>query len=150
MLAAADVAETSSLCDTLREELNKKRIEDAITDIAALNELTQLEMALDRLNQSQGLGFVVFNIVVDKVTLTRLFFTICSILATVIPFIMGLRPIMMTGQTPTAVASECTLTDAQLTLSRTFLQAMLPQNSSIGCEYNIYVSEILASADGQL
>jgi len=65
VIVAWDIAATSSLCDTLREKLNEKRIKSKIKDAAALEGVSQLERALDRLNQSQGLGFVVFNTVVS-------------------------------------------------------------------------------------
>ena len=47
ILMASDIAAASSLCDTLRNELNKKRLEN----LDAHDEIYRLEYALDRLNE---------------------------------------------------------------------------------------------------
>eukprot|EP01043_Picozoa_sp_COSAG02_P050674 COSAG02_NODE_5238_length_4513_cov_5.055279_1_plen_470_part_00 len=49
VLLAGDMAEASSLCDTLRQELNKKRLEN----LDCHDELYRLEFALDRLNECE-------------------------------------------------------------------------------------------------
>jgi hypothetical protein len=55
LVAALDVAHTSTYCDHLREELNRQRLGDLSHHLI----LEAVEQALDRLNQKQGLGFVV-------------------------------------------------------------------------------------------
>ena len=55
LVAALDVAHTSTHCDHLREELNRQRLGDLSHHLI----LEAVEQALDRLNQKQGLGFVV-------------------------------------------------------------------------------------------
>ena len=70
LLITADVAHVSSMCDTLLNTINSLRLEWASTDEA--NEVHSrtfpLQWTLKGLNNSQGLGFVVFSKVVDRKT----------------------------------------------------------------------------------
>ena len=87
-LAARDVSATSSRCDDLRQELNDKRV----TDLGSHTIVDALEQALDRLNQRQGLGFVVYTVVIDKKMQTRILLSVGTMLSTALPFIFALKP----------------------------------------------------------
>eukprot|EP01052_Picozoa_sp_SAG31_P043107 SAG31_NODE_7077_length_1792_cov_1.193986_1_plen_415_part_01 len=87
-LAARDVSATSSRCDDLRQELNCKRV----TDLGSHTIVDALEQALDRLNQRQGLGFVVYTVVIDKKMQTRILLSVGTMLSTALPLIFALKP----------------------------------------------------------
>ena len=60
---ASTVSATSDKADILRDGINKKRLED----LSAHHELAALEACMNNENRGQGLGFVVFGVVIDKV-----------------------------------------------------------------------------------
>ena len=60
---ASTVSATSDKADILRDGINKKRLEDLSVHL----ELAALEACMDKENRGQGLGFVVFGVVIDKV-----------------------------------------------------------------------------------
>ena len=60
---ASTVADTSDKADNLRMGINKKRGKD----LPVHHELAALEAYMDNENRAQGLGFVVFGVVIDKV-----------------------------------------------------------------------------------
>lgn len=71
LLLSADVAHVSSMCDELLNKINELRMTWSSTEEAQLihNRVFPLQTTLERMNNNQGLGFVVFTKVVDKKTL---------------------------------------------------------------------------------
>ena len=94
---AATLSQASDRCDELRDAINTKRGDDLgkDTDAAAMQlselELRRLEMYLDNLNRGQGLGFLVFGIVIDKGMLNTIFTALVSVLFTLVPIILSLH-----------------------------------------------------------
>ena len=60
---ASTVSATSDKADILRDGINNKRLEDLSVHL----ELAALEACMNNQNRGQGLGFVVFGVVIDKV-----------------------------------------------------------------------------------
>ena len=60
---ASTVSDTSDKADNLRDGINKKRVKDLSVHL----ELAALEACMNNENRGQGLGFVVFGVVIDKV-----------------------------------------------------------------------------------
>ena len=126
-IAANDVANASSLCDELRDVINNKRV----SDLGCHSIVEALEQALDRLNQCQGLGFVVYKRVVDKDMLNRILIFMFTILSTVMPIIFAL------DKTATVVdlASQpgaCEMTIEQQAAAQSMFAAMF----NVSCTYN--------------
>ena len=71
---AFDVAFVSSMCDELQERINHLRLDwPDVATAQRVHTLTYpLQFTLSKLNQSQGLGFAVGHLVVDKKTLNML------------------------------------------------------------------------------
>ena len=109
-----DVARASSLCDMLREVLNLKRIAAPFASVHQT--LKIIEQALDRLNQGQGLGFVVFGTVLDMRKLSRIFAAVISILSAVLPIVFALAGTDNTSSNLAATDAACSLTSEQKTL----------------------------------
>ena len=63
---ASTVSATSDKADILRDGINKKRGED-LSEVSVHLELAALEAYMNNENRGQGLGFVVFGVVIDKV-----------------------------------------------------------------------------------
>ena len=63
---ASTVSATSDKADILRDGINKKRGED-LSEVSVHLELAVLEAYMNNQNRGQGLGFVVFGVVIDKV-----------------------------------------------------------------------------------
>lgn len=100
-LIAWPLAQTSTACSDLMDYLNIQRTQN----LNLHERLSALETALRQHNKGKGLGFVVGGIVVDVRLLSQAFLGIFSVLSTVIPLIMLLRP---------ADLEECALTDLQV------------------------------------
>lgn len=100
-LGAWPLAQTSTACSDLMDYLNAQRTQN----LNLHERLSALETALRQHNKGKGLGFVVGGIVVDVRLLSQAFLGIFSVLSTVIPLIMLLRP---------ADPEECALTDLQV------------------------------------
>jgi hypothetical protein len=88
---AADVAGTSSDCDSIATSLNDKRSESKL-DVATDAKLQILERAIMLQNQGAGIGFVVAGKVLDRTTLKTIFVAMSGFLSTVVPLILALRP----------------------------------------------------------
>eukprot|EP01048_Picozoa_sp_COSAG05_P020282 COSAG05_NODE_3406_length_2084_cov_1.447859_1_plen_442_part_00 len=130
---ASTISTTSDKCDTLRDLINKKRGNElslgSISSDTAL-QLAELEKYLQNLNRGQGLGFVMFGIVIDKAMMNRIFFALVSFLVTVVPIILALHQ-PANPETRAVGASGCNLNAAQ----EVGLQALSLMNTS--CTYNV-------------
>ena len=85
LIMSAAVADVSTSCDDLLASINERRIEDL--ERGAL--LFQLETALKNLNNGQGLGFVVFENVLDKKRLRQIFLGIFGVFSTLVPLMLA-------------------------------------------------------------
>eukprot|EP01047_Picozoa_sp_COSAG01_P028524 COSAG01_NODE_1918_length_8905_cov_2.532591_7_plen_455_part_00 len=116
---AASVVNTSDNCDKLRDIINKQRGDELETGI---NEKTELQLvALERyiqnLNSGQGLGFVVFGVVIDIGMINKIFTALVSFLITVVPIVLTLHDSAYeSGTNDMGTASECRLTSDQTDL----------------------------------
>jgi hypothetical protein len=79
------VAAVSTSCDDLGESINQRRIENLDTGAR----LMQLELALQNLNNRQGLGFVMFDSVLDKKKLRTIYGAVAGMFATLVPLIVA-------------------------------------------------------------
>ena len=140
LLIALDVATASSDCDSLVNELNEKRKQ--AMDIETDQKLQVLERALSLENAGQGMGFSVHGVVVDRKTLSRIFFLVMGAVGTIGPVIIALRP----GPGPDLVTDDCSLTHAQKVAIHAVASTF--QNSSI-CTYNRTLSDIMADVVGR-
>ena len=130
---ASTVSTTSDKCDTLRDLINNKRGDDLSLGSISIDtaiQLGELERYLQNLNRGQGLGFVMFGIVIDKGMMNRIFSALMSFLVTVVPIILALhQPTNSTAGT--GGASGCSLNAAQ----EAALQVASMMNAS--CTYNV-------------
>ena len=94
MLIAFNAAQVSSLCDTLKTNINSLRTRWGSTEkMGTVHDRTYpLLCTLERLNLGQGLGFVVYSKVVDRKTLNFAGLSVTSFLGTAIPLIMATMP----------------------------------------------------------
>lgn len=123
LLIALDVASASSACDSLVTALNEKRKLDMSKDTH--QKLQILEYALEKENAGQGLGFVVLGTVVDRKTLSRIFFLVMGTLGTIGPIIMALRP-----TEPETMGGLCRLREDQREAIRAIATAVLGENAT--------------------
>ena len=84
----------------------------------------------ERLNNGQGLGFTVFQKVIDKKTLNLLVFSVGSFYGTVIPLIMAFMPDPV-GTAVEGTIEPCTVTEEQVAQ----LQLTFGSNSNVSCSY---------------
>lgn len=85
-----DPAAVSPSCDVLLAEFIARRYE-LLGDDAAIAKIMQLEDYLDRLNNRQGLGFVVNGTVLDKRKICQMMLAAGGIFTTVVPFIISVK-----------------------------------------------------------
>ena len=135
LVIALDVATASSDCDSLVTVLNDKRKQ--AMDVETDQKLQVLERALSLENAGQGMGFCVHGVVVDRKTLSRIFFLVMGAVGTVGPVIIALRP----GTGPDLATSACSLTHDQKTAVQGVVSSW--HNSSF-CSYNITLNDIMA------
>ena len=107
LVIAGDVAQTSSCCDQLMDKLNYLGIKHGEKHHGRID---WLETRLRRLHHSQGLGFVIFGMVLDRRSLGKLAFAVGSGLITVITWALALS-----GETVVAASppGACGLDAAQ-------------------------------------
>ena len=103
---------------------------------------------MKELNTGQGLGFTVFSVVVDKKTLNKLALAVLSTFATLVPIILALQPSpdgLVDGIGSKLVEGEpqCILTSQQLAGLQTMVAAIVGQNASMECHWNITIHDIL-------
>ena len=135
LLIALDVASASSSCDSLMNELNDKRLE--AMGLETDQKLQVLERALSLKNAGQGIGFSVHGVVVDRKTLSRVFFLVTGTVGTIVPVILALQP----EPALDLQLSPCALTPAQTAAIRSVVSSW--QNSSV-CSYNMSLNNIMA------
>ena len=86
MVMSTAVAEVSSSCDDLTNEINRKRI----GDLDESPKILALELALNNLNTHQGLGFTIFDsTVLDKKKLRTLYVAVATGFGTIIPLLIA-------------------------------------------------------------
>jgi hypothetical protein len=116
---AASVVNTSDNCDKLRDIINKQRgdeLESGINEKTEL-QLVALERYIQNLNGGQGLGFVVFGVVIDIGMINKIFTALVSFLITVVPIVLTLHDSAYeSGTNDMGTASECRLTSDQTDL----------------------------------
>ena len=102
--------------------------------------LQVLEYALEKENAGQGLGFVVLGVVVDRKTLSRIFFLVMGTLGTIGPIIIALRP-----TESDAISGTCTLNNEQREAIKTVAIAVLGENAT--CSFrNVTLDYIMGSS----
>ena len=84
---ASGPAHVSTQCEELKEALNELRI--TLKDVEADAQICVLERALERLNQGQGLGFLVAKTVIDKGKLNRFAKGIAGLVVTAGPVLLA-------------------------------------------------------------
>ena len=84
---ASGPAHVSTQCEELKEALNELRI--SLKDVQADAQICVLERALERLNQGQGLGFLVAKTVIDKGKLNRFAKGIAGLVVTAGPVLLA-------------------------------------------------------------
>lgn len=94
LFIAADVAAVSTMCDRLYQRIVGLRLRWPSTAAAEkVNRKTlPLLLTLERLNNQQGLGFLVWGRVIDKRTLNIIMASVFSVFSTVLPIIVTLLP----------------------------------------------------------
>lgn len=133
LLIALDVASASSACDSLVISLNAKRMHGILEqqmDVDIEHKLQILERALALQNAGQGLGFVVLGVVVDRKTLSRIFWVVMGTLGTIGPIIVALRPEADYSSTH----ESCSLSAQQRNAIRATASAVLGANSTCSFE----------------
>jgi hypothetical protein len=85
MAISVAVAQVSTSCDDLGDSINQRRIED----LDRSPRLLALELALQNLNNRQGLGFLVFDTVLDKKRLRSIYTAVGGLFATLVPVILA-------------------------------------------------------------
>ena len=128
---ASTVTRTSDKCDQLRAKLNEKRGNDLDTHM----QIVALETYLKEFNRGQGLGFTVFDVVIDIAMTNKIFSTLVSFLITVVPIMLAL--VHANFVTDDGV-NICELTDYQ---NANIRSAML--NSNTGCFYNMTIASVI-------
>lgn len=135
LLLAFDPAHTSSQCDKLVEGLNNLVVIDLDDD----KRVDPIIRALQRRNKNQGVGFVVFGLVVDKRVLRNVAVGMYSLMATVLPIMLGLAEVVDDLEfRPSSNSSVCGMSAAEADA----LGAVLPRllQNSTSCSYNISLS----------
>jgi hypothetical protein len=84
-----DLADASSECDLLVKDLNDKRLKDP-SDATHVT-IVKLETMLGQLNKNQGLGFVLFGVVLDKRYFFGLLMKLGALAITVITTLLAFR-----------------------------------------------------------
>lgn len=92
LLIAKDVAKTSSKCDELMDKLNDLGIKHHVR-------IDWLETRLQRLHRSQGLGFVIFGLVLDQRVLGTLAVALGGGLVTVITWVLAMSEAVVATNT---------------------------------------------------
>jgi hypothetical protein len=128
MLILWDVAATSSECDLMIKLLNDKRICNPSDEVHL--KITRMEAMCNKLNKNQGLGFVIFGVVVDKKYFVHLFLKLGALALSAATSIVAL-----TGE-KTSVISDgfCGLDSTQ----QLAIQATMASFNS-SCTYNVTV-----------
>jgi len=90
------LAAASSKCDEFRERLNAKRVDYPTCHLR----IVSLEQAIEKLDRGQGLGFVVWGVVVDTAMLNKLGVAIFSGMFTITPIMFPnfTPPVAMTAR----------------------------------------------------
>jgi hypothetical protein len=150
ILVIMDLAAVSTMCDKLMDRINL--VSTKCTSVEHLNKVHlrtfPMLTCMKELNTGQGLGFCVFTVVVDKKTLNKLALAVLSTFATLVPIILALQPepreLMDGANKQAAVGSGCVLTPQQLAGLQSMVVAVVgPNATSMGCSWNMTVSDIL-------
>jgi hypothetical protein len=128
-----DVADASSECDLLVKSLNEKRVADP-SDAAHIK-IYKLEVMISNLNKKQGLGFVVFGVVLDKAYFFSFMFKLGGVGVTVMTAILALGTAPASGEHGTDV---CSLSASQVAT----IQGVMMGSET--CSYNVTLTEILS------
>lgn len=142
-LIAYDVASVSSMCDHLHQRINGLRLHDGdMQHDQAVHEKTYpLLFTIERLNAQQGLGFVVFSVVIDKRTLNIIAATVVSVAGAVLPLIVTLMPDKQTSAAQEGVAGNCAMTPLQADGVR-----LLFRSNESSCDWsNVTIGSIIAN-----
>ena len=95
LLVSIDVAAVSSECAELCHRLNDKRVQICSQKTNREENhwsIRQIEVMLDRLNNNQGMGFLLAGRILDTETLIMAAKLLVTAAATLIPLILALRP----------------------------------------------------------
>ena len=148
---ASGPAHVSTQCEELKEALNELRI--SLKDVQADAQICVLERALERLNQGQGLGFLVAKTVIDKGKLNRFAKGIAGLVVTAGPVLLAwgattnwgpdgackwhLLAVQrrLDGLTPRCAAGGCKLTEEQ----QDALEAVV-EGFGLGCNATLRVT----------
>ena len=88
-LIALGPAKVSTACDDLKESLNSIRLANPLS-IEIDERVSILEKCLTNVNRGQGIGFKVFDFVVDVKTLTKIALQLFSGVSFIAPILLGM------------------------------------------------------------
>ena len=86
---AGGPAKVSTACDDLKETLNAIRLANPLS-VEVDQRVSILERCLTNVNRGQGIGFKVFDFVIDQKVLTKIFLQIVSAISFLAPIMLGL------------------------------------------------------------
>jgi hypothetical protein len=127
---ALDLATTSSHCDLLMERLNSARIKHG----QAHNErISWLCVSLEKLNSSQGLGFMLGHKVIDRTTLVNAAVQLAGVFSSISAVLLAMAQPSSSGE-----GTQCELTNVQVDA----MKALFTERNT-SCIYNVTVEEVL-------
>jgi hypothetical protein len=127
---ALDLATTSSHCNLLMERLNAARIKHG----QAHNErISWLCVSLEKLNCTQGLGFMLGHKVIDRTTLVNAAVQLAGVFSSISAILLAMAEPSFHGE-----GAQCELTNVQADA----MKALFTERNT-SCIYNVTVEEVL-------
>jgi hypothetical protein len=135
---AYTLMKTSDMCDELRDKINDRRKPYLTSSDTEMSQKAELNVAmlmryLNNLNRQQGLGVVVWGMVIDIAMVTKIFTALISFVVTVVPIVATLHKPAEPAEGNESDFYTCGPTAEQLAL----FEATAALNAS--CTYNLTV-----------